>query len=306
MTFLCLYLWQRKGLHQSLVARICVHYVLLYLLEEQLVNWLMLQGGALRRLSFVDLAGSERARRTGNHGARLKCAVAIPLWHSEAEHPVATTILRKTHVESIRSTSATCILNICSRESVAINASLMTLGRCLEALRWNQQHPAAEQRLVPYREARVSCFFLSPSDHSFPPDTRSVFASRTETGQQLGRPLCSSSVTRASVLDTQSQITPARTRTLDAWRQCCLQQAISRLLSLSVLVPQVTHLFRDVLHGWGRVLLSVNVSPCACDYDETSHVLKVWQRTYSETKAAWQQTATAKAAKSTGCECIRV
>jgi hypothetical protein len=38
---------------------------------------------------------------------------------------------------------------------VAINASLMTLGRCLEALRWNQQHPAAEQRLVPYREARV-------------------------------------------------------------------------------------------------------------------------------------------------------
>lgn len=76
------------------------------------------------------------------------------------------------------------------KESVAINASLMTLGRCLEALRWNQQHPAAEQRLVPYREARV------------------------------------------------------------------------------------THLFRDVLHGWGRVLLSVNVSPCARDYDETSHVLK--------------------------------
>jgi hypothetical protein len=39
--------------------------------------------------------------------------------------------------------------------------------------------------------------------------------------------------------------------------------------------PQVTHLFRDVLHGWGRVLLSVSVSPSACDYDETSHVLKV-------------------------------
>ena len=43
----------------------------------------------------------------------------------------------------------------------------------------------------------------------------------------------------------------------------------------AVIMPQVTHLFRDVLHGWGRVLLSVNVSPCACDYDETSHVLKV-------------------------------
>ena len=40
-------------------------------------------------------------------------------------------------------------------------------------------------------------------------------------------------------------------------------------------VVQVTHLFRDVLHGWGQILLSVNVSPCAKDYDETSHVLKV-------------------------------
>lgn len=38
---------------------------------------------------------------------------------------------------------------------------------------------------------------------------------------------------------------------------------------------QVTHLFRDALHGWGQVILSVNVSPCAKDYDETSHVLKV-------------------------------
>ena len=38
---------------------------------------------------------------------------------------------------------------------------------------------------------------------------------------------------------------------------------------------QVTHLFRDVLHGWGQILLSVNVSPCAKDYDETAHVLKV-------------------------------
>lgn len=41
---------------------------------------------------------------------------------------------------------------------------------------------------------------------------------------------------------------------------------------------QVTHLFRDALHGWGQVVLSVNVSPCAKDYDETSHVLKVCWR----------------------------
>ena len=74
---------------------------------------------------------------------------------------------------------------------MAINTSLMTLGRCLEALRWNQTHLDSVPRLVPYRESKI------------------------------------------------------------------------------------THLFRDALHGWGQILLSVNVSPVACDYDETSHVLKV-------------------------------
>ena len=43
------------------------------------------------------------------------------------------------------------------RESVAINSSLMTLGRCLEALRWNQQHRLQEPRLGPYRESKVTC-----------------------------------------------------------------------------------------------------------------------------------------------------
>lgn len=41
-----------------------------------------------------------------------------------------------------------------------------------------------------------------------------------------------------------------------------------------VLWRQVTHLFRDVLHGWGQILLCVNVSPAACDYDETARVLR--------------------------------
>ncbi|KAK9841114.1 hypothetical protein WJX74_000215 [Apatococcus lobatus] len=76
------------------------------------------------------------------------------------------------------------------KESVAINSSLMTLGRCLETLRWNQQHASQEPRLVPYRESKV------------------------------------------------------------------------------------THIFRDVLHGWGQILLSVNISPDAADYDETAHVLR--------------------------------
>ena len=45
------------------------------------------------------------------------------------------------------------------KESVAINSSLMTLGRCLEALRWNQQHRQQEPRLVPYRESKARTAF---------------------------------------------------------------------------------------------------------------------------------------------------
>ena len=95
------------------------------------------------------------------------------------------------------------------RESGAINASLMTLGRCLEALHWNQTHPGAAPRLVPFRESKI------------------------------------------------------------------------------------THLFRDALHGWGRILLSVNVSPAAQDYDETSHVLKVRPRSgppWDQSCAVWLHT----------------
>jgi hypothetical protein len=46
------------------------------------------------------------------------------------------------------------------RESVAINASLMTLGRCLEVLRWNQQHGRrAPPRMLPYRDSKVTHLF---------------------------------------------------------------------------------------------------------------------------------------------------
>lgn len=43
---------------------------------------------------------------------------------------------------------------------MAINSSLMTLGRCLEALRWNQQHKGGGNlRVVPYRESKVTHLF---------------------------------------------------------------------------------------------------------------------------------------------------
>lgn len=81
------------------------------------------------------------------------------------------------------------------KEAVAINGSLMTLGRCLEALKHNQTMMLgtgsnAPPKMVPYRESKV------------------------------------------------------------------------------------THLFRDVFHGYGRVILSVCVSPSAGDFDESVRVLK--------------------------------
>ncbi len=43
---------------------------------------------------------------------------------------------------------------------MAINSSLMTLGRCLEVLRWNQQHKGGSNlRVVPYRESKVTHLF---------------------------------------------------------------------------------------------------------------------------------------------------
>lgn len=41
-----------------------------------------------------------------------------------------------------------------------INASLMTFGRCLEALRWNQQHSnPTQQRQVPFRDSKLTRLF---------------------------------------------------------------------------------------------------------------------------------------------------
>jgi hypothetical protein len=38
----------------------------------------------------------------------------------------------------------------------------MTLGRCMEALRWNQLHPDRHPRVVPYRNSRMTRIFQGP------------------------------------------------------------------------------------------------------------------------------------------------
>lgn len=46
------------------------------------------------------------------------------------------------------------------RESVSINNSLMTLGRCLEVLKANQSAPpGAAQRMIPFRESKITHLF---------------------------------------------------------------------------------------------------------------------------------------------------
>ena len=44
---------------------------------------------------------------------------------------------------------------------------------------------------------------------------------------------------------------------------------------------QITHLFWDKLHGWGQLLLCVNISPAPEDYDDTARVLSVAQQAYA-------------------------
>jgi len=45
------------------------------------------------------------------------------------------------------------------KEAANINTSLMTFGRCLESLRWNQQHPQKPPRQVPYRDSKLTRLF---------------------------------------------------------------------------------------------------------------------------------------------------
>ena len=48
---------------------------------------------------------------------------------------------------------------------------------------------------------------------------------------------------------------------------------------------QITHLFRNVLHARGAVLLCVNVSPAPEDYDDTARVLSVAQQAWAVNSA---------------------
>jgi kinesin family member 20 len=42
------------------------------------------------------------------------------------------------------------------REAGAINKSLMSFGRCIKALRFNQLHPTRNPQVIPYRESKLT------------------------------------------------------------------------------------------------------------------------------------------------------
>jgi kinesin family protein 20 len=45
------------------------------------------------------------------------------------------------------------------KESANINTTLLTLGRCIQALKYNQTHPANKHQIVPFRESRLTRLF---------------------------------------------------------------------------------------------------------------------------------------------------
>ena len=46
------------------------------------------------------------------------------------------------------------------KEAGNINASLMHLGKCLDAIKWNQQQKKGRnQRLIPYRDSKLTRIF---------------------------------------------------------------------------------------------------------------------------------------------------
>jgi hypothetical protein len=47
---------------------------------------------------------------------------------------------------------------------------------------------------------------------------------------------------------------------------------------MCLLVLQITHLFKQVLHGNGRFVMVVNVSPAVEAFNETKRVLQVSQQ----------------------------
>ena len=58
-----------------------------------------------------------------------------------------------------------CALAVCGgglpnqQEAGNINTSLMTLGKCLDCMKWNQSHKKGSKRLIPFRDSKLTRLF---------------------------------------------------------------------------------------------------------------------------------------------------
>ncbi|TDH73832.1 hypothetical protein CCR75_001968 [Bremia lactucae] len=124
--------------------------------------------------------------------SRSHCVFTLHLYHqvsrSSLELRSKVSIIDLAGSERGSKTGAT---GLRMQEASKINGSLMNLMRCLETLRWNQQHPPSLQKMVPFRESKLTRLFqenlvgndygslvmivaVNPSSHEFDETLRTL------------------------------------------------------------------------------------------------------------------------------------
>lgn len=101
--------------------------------------------------------------------SRSHCVFTLHLYHQVSRF--ATELRSKVSIVDLAGSergSKSGATGLRMQEASKINGSLMNLMRCLETLRWNQQHPPSLQKMVPFRESKLARLFqenLVGDDH---------------------------------------------------------------------------------------------------------------------------------------------
>lgn len=102
------------------------------------------------------------ATRSNTESSRSHCLFSIKLVRfasSAPQTPLQVTNLSVVDLAGSERSKKTAAAGGRLKEAGNINTSLLTLGKCLEAVRHNQQHPRTNQKLVPYRESKLTRLF---------------------------------------------------------------------------------------------------------------------------------------------------
>ena len=245
-------------------------------------------------MSFVDLAGSERAQRTGNVGVRLKWVLRVVEGRGlggAAAAPLCCPFCCVVLPLSCFRKSSPCFARPGTCPAGAtLQAAPAPCSLLLQGERGHQQQPddagavpggAAVEPAAPRQGAGQPAGGALPREQGHPPVQvggvgaaswgLACFAFWTTKGKDW---LGTSSDYALLLLRMQLHPLAVLCRSTRSSPPACPPPP----------PPPHTHhhhhhhhifLHRDALHGWGQVVLSVNVSPVSKDYDETAHVLKV-------------------------------